>query len=371
MSVFANLGGEEGPIRPPPLARHAGALFGLLFAADDAVARGDWPDALAPAPGAPAFSWLDDGALHAWLNSAEARERAQAEGLPLAGPAPEVVARVHDKAFAREVARAQGYEARSLRGLASVWDPDALLADDAAPRIHDEIRAWPDWTGKRFTLKPRLGGSGRGRFGGDAATPLSEIATALPRLATRGGAVLEPWVERTSDLSTQLHVARDGTVTLLGTLTLHVSASGVYRGHAGRLDHRHRVTSGHARDADLLEAAIAVAAAAHSEGFHGPCGVDAFTFQGESGEELRAVCELNARFTLGTVAIGVLRRARRRIEARLGPPPGRRLAFEFTLDARGEQRAAAGELLLPLAPGADGLCAALRVRSEAEAPEPA
>jgi hypothetical protein len=361
---LANLGGEEPDARPPSIAQHAGALFGLLFPATRDT-RAGWPDALHPPADAAVFDWLSDDAFHAWLNTEVAAERARESGTPLAGVAPAIVRRVHDKAFAFRFAREAGFEARSLRGLGSVWEPDALEDTGASDRIHAEIEHWPAWTQRRFTLKPRFGGSGRGRFGGDARTSPAGIARALPRLAARGGAVLEPWVERTGDLSAQLYVAPDGTVTLLGTLLQDVSDSGVYRGHRGRLDHRHRVTSGHPEDASLLEAAIATAAAAHAEGFHGPCGVDAFTFRGEAGEELRPLCELNARFTLGTIVIGMLRRARRRIDQGLGPAPGSALEFEFILDARGEVRAAESELLLPLAPGLGPHCASLRVRRAA------
>ena len=361
---LANVGGEEPSVRLPSVAQHAGALFSLSFASTAAHAMA-WPKALDPPADAPAWRWLGDDALHAWLNTEDAAERARSLDVALAGASPEVVRRVHDKAFAQRFARQERYEAPSLRGLGSAWDAEALLRTDAAGRIQEEVAAWPAWTGQRFTLKPRMGGSGRGRFGGDATTTAEAIARALPRLAERGGAVLEPWVERTSDLSVQLHVATDGTLTLLGTLELRVSESGVYRGHRGRLDHRHRVSSGHAEDANLLEAAIATAKAAHAAGFHGPCGVDAFTFRGERGEELRPVCELNARFTLGTVVLGILRRARARIRRALGPEPSRALEFEFDLDAQGPVEAASGELLLPLAPGPGPHCAGLRVRRAA------
>ena len=144
-------------------------------------------------------------------------------GRPLAGATPEIVRTVHDKAFAFRFARENGYEARPLREIGGVWDPVDLTGDGAASRIREEVSSWPAWTAQRFTLKPRFGGAGRGRFGGSADTAQADIAAALPRLAERGGAILEPWVERTGDLSAQLYVAQDGTITLLGTLQQDVS----------------------------------------------------------------------------------------------------------------------------------------------------
>ena len=125
------------------------------------------------------------------------------------------------------------------------------------------------------------------------------------------------------------------------------------------------MNSAHPADADLLEAAIATAAAAHAAGFHGPCGVDAYVFRDAHGEVLRPVCEFNARFTLGTVVLAILRRARRRMRDALGPAPGTTLRFEFRLDAPEAVEAPSPGLILPLAPGPGPHCASLRVEPEA------
>ena len=174
---------------------------------------------------------------------------------------------------------------------------------------------------------------------------LEAARRALPRLHRQGGAVLEPWLDREQDLSAQLHVAPDGAITLLATLEQQMSPSGVYRGHRGRLDHRLRISSGSAHDAELLEAATALGRAAHAEGFHGPCGVDAFVFRGPRGSELRPAVELNARFTTGTVLAGLLRRARSEIEAHVAAPPGetRRFAFGLSPPDEGWPTATEGE----------------------------
>ena len=57
-------------------------------------------------------------------------------------------------------------------------------------------------------------------------------------------------------------------------------------------------------------------------------------FETEPGRvELRPVVEFNARFTFGTVAIGLLRRALPRIRRELSLDPGGLRAFLFRLDA--------------------------------------
>jgi hypothetical protein len=344
LALRPNLGAEEtGAPRGAAAraARAAGEAWRLLFPADAAWPGSEppaWPDAL-PRDAGPAFPWLPDSGLCAWWNDAASAEAARREGRMLVGPEPSVVAAVHDKAFAARLCAEERIGPRWLAPLVRCFDPEELR--DAARfrgALREALDAWPADLARTATLKPRLGTSGRGRVrASDPDDP--EISGALPRLAARGGAVLEPWLERSADYSAQLHVARDGALTLLGTLELVVSPSGVYRGHRGELDHRGRVTSGAGFDDALIAAASEIARAAHAAGYYGPCGVDAFTFRRDGEKILRPIVELNARFTTGTVAIGLLRRARPWLEASVPPEPGERRSFAFRL---GEH---AGDLL--------------------------
>jgi hypothetical protein len=271
----------------------------------------------------------------------------------LVGPPPDAVREVHDKAFAHGVSQEERLVPAALRGLVAVLDASELeRADEAVERIQGHLNAWPTWTRGEFTLKPRQGSSGRvAGSGGRADTP--ELRGALPRLVRQGGALLEPWLRRRRDLSVQLYVAPDGALTLLGTLTQELSESGAYRGHRGALDYRARVVSESEYEDALLDAAVSVARAAHARGFYGPCGVDALSFEGPGGVELRPVLEFNARFTTGTVLVGLLRRARETIAAQLQLAAGERRAFRFALDAPPDGADDPAWLHLPLAtPGA-------------------
>ena len=369
--LIPNVGGEEAPrARPPPAVVTVSRLWCLLFPRAARVlheaAPAPWPEALGAPAETPAFAWLGDarGAV-AWLNTPAAAASAAAEGRPLAGPAPEIVQAVHDKAFAQRSGEALGLEPAALRGLVARFDPGELHDADAALRaIERRLADWPAWTQGRFTLKPRLGTSGRGRIGGTRGrVDAASLRAALPRLARRGGALLEPWLQRHADFSVQLHVASDGALTLLGILEQQLSRAGAIRGHRGAIDPRLRVVAESRWDERLVEAATAVARAAHAEGFHGPCGVDAFCFEGPHGPELRPVVEFNARFTVGTVALGLLRRARDCVTTRLGLAAGERLAFRFLLDAPREHRLGndAGLLTIPLGREAETLRPALLV----------
>ncbi len=336
-ALFANVGAEEGEswrqAADLPAVRTLVRLWRGLFEPE------------------PVFAWLvHEDACSAWLNTEEAEREAARIGKPLAGAPPAVVRRVHDKAFAVRLAERERLEPRELAGCTHVFDPDQLSdASAVLEEIERQRAAWPEWARAHFALKPRVGSSGRGRVGAPEA-----VAGALQRLRERGGAVLEPWLERVVDLSAQLYLARDGALTLVGTTELLVSTSGVYRGQRGLVDSRGRVSSDHHFDAHLRDTAVTASAAAAAEGYHGPCGIDAFTFRADDRELLRPLVELNARFTAGHVAIGMLRRNLRALKERAGLTPEAPRAFCFALEPPGDgwPEPAPPALLLPLA--ADG-----------------
>lgn len=364
--LLPNLGAEEGRdwegLRRHPAVRVAARLWSHLFSADAWLCRpsasstsepiplerrrcGDlWPAALGdPAPG-PAYAWLEpaEGSVP-WLPTrtlAETSERVL--GLPLAGPDPDRVARVHDKAFALAEARSGGLLSPGLEGLPIALDPGELEDPEAAlHRIEACVHSWPAWTGGRFTLKPRLGSSGRGRVAGvGVGGPAREaIRSAIPRLAQRGGAILEPWLDRRCDLSACIYLpppeAGATPPTLLGSLEQIVSPGGGFRGHCGELDARGRVYSGHREDEAVRTSSVWLAERARTQGFFGPCGVDAFTYletcvEGDR-ERLRPALELNARATMGLVSLGLVRRALPLVRDRLGLAGDARRGFLLAL----------------------------------------
>lgn len=375
--LVPNVGGEEGPdvTLRHPAARNVARLWCLLFGRQARFADGvldpvAWPSALGEKTDRPVYDWLGTGNAHAWLNTPEAAATAREAGHRLAGAEPTVVRAVHDKGFALEVCERESLLPRPLRGLIHAFDPEALAQPDVAlTRIRDAIESWPDWTGGHFTLKPRIGGSGRGRVPGERARfDAEQVRAALPRLSERGGALLEPWLRRTRDWSVQLHVGEDGALTLLATLEQWVSASGIWRGHRGELGSKGRVFSGGDHDDALLEAAMEIAHAAQERGYHGPCGIDGFSFEGPDGELLRPVVELNARFTTGTVAAGLIRRCHRSVKKHLRVGPDERLPFRFAPDAPEAGWPGTDEemIIVPLWSEGDALRPALAFSRDAE-----
>jgi hypothetical protein len=253
-----------------------------------------------------------------------------------------VVARVHDKAFAQREAERSGLVPAELGDRIQSFDAASLVDADAALRqIARALERWPGAEDAPFVLKPRLGTSGRGRVAGRRGRlDLVELRAALPRLASCGGLLLEPWLERTEDLSAQLRISPAGEVHVLGTLRQVVTPPGVCTGLRGVLDPSGAVHSGSRHDDVLRAAAVRVAGAASDAGLRGVCGLDALVFRGADGREVfRPVVEFNARYTLGTIALGLLERARRSgaatgagaFELALAAPPGGWTATESRL----------------------------------------
>jgi len=320
--LFANLGAEEGDgwrrMAAHPRVRAAARLWAALFPAEAAHAEALGPSAaLAPelAGDRAALEPCESLAgLVPWLSTDEAASLAKRQRVALAAPPPDVVAAVHDKAFALGIALELGLLPPEIADTAFALDPGELgAADTVRCRIEDALARWPAELREEFVLKPRLGTSGRGRLTGrDGRLDPESLKGNLPRFRERGGVIVEPWLERSADLSAQLWIVGPGDVRLLGTLGQVVTPAGVPLGHCGIVTAEGGIESGSPWDGELRAAAFALADAAAAAGYAGPCGLDAFTYRASDGRErFRAVVEWNARFTGGTSALGLLARARR------------------------------------------------------------
>jgi hypothetical protein len=312
--LIANLGAEEGSS-----GRAAAARPG----SEAALLAETWRRLFVP----PAFHWLGGIEAAAWLNDEDAERMARTQ--TLLGASAAVVRRVHDKGWAVSVARTEQLEPQVLRGMPTLLAPEELRAPGAAARVAEVLAGWPPWARARFTLKPRFGTSGRGRVAGVDGLVSDEMQGAFERIAGRGGGVLEPWLDRVADASAQLHIAKKGVVTLLGTLRVVTTGSGQPRGHRGEFDSQGQTWSGVEEEEALREAASVVGAHAAGAGYHGPCGLDAFAFRSpnDGTRNFRPLVEFNGRFTAGTVALGHIARNLRSVRAEVGLASGGRCHF--------------------------------------------
>jgi hypothetical protein len=95
---------------------------------------------------------------------------------------------------------------------------------------------------------------------------------------------------------------------LLGTTTALVNKSGLWQGAQLVIDDDGvpRSTFGgrvSVWDRQLVDESFFVVEAAARAGYRGPCGVDAFVFEGPRGTPVLRLVEFNARFTAGLVAV--------------------------------------------------------------------
>lgn len=360
-TLLPNLGAEEGQdwnaVANQPLALVAARLWALLFAGQDRFrlplsnaeyfetrCADFWPEALGSVPDTAAFPWQEKAGAHAWLNTETAMTYAeQTFGVSLAGLSPEKTQEFSDKARCIQAADSLGLTPRPLASLITEISSEECAAPESLlPRLENLVAAWPAWTEQRFTLKPRWGTSGRGRAGGVGARSVDSPALrgALPRFTKEGGAILEPWLKRETDLSVSLRVpgaeAKEKLPIILGSLEMLTTPSGGYRGHCGEVDNRGRVFSAHREDETLRGEAAMLAGEMQRAGFAGPCGVDAFTYWEEERLRLRSAVEFNPRVTMGIVTLGLIRRALPFVRDRLDLSPGRRRGVLMTTFGEGD-----------------------------------
>ncbi len=163
--------------------------------------------------------------------------------------------------------------------------------------------------GDEWVVKAPLSTSGGHRIRIQGA--LDEAAHAwLERHLSLGPVLVEPWYQRLADLSVQVHITPERVKTV-GTTRFWTTGSGSYRGAViGRW------TQGlpspisralHLGDAKaVLESqAHAVARSAQELGYEGPLGVDAMVVQTQAGIALVPILEVNPRYTMGRIAIGL------------------------------------------------------------------
>jgi hypothetical protein len=279
--LYPNLGAEEDDA--PPSTTPPSHLRVLAEA---------WAQALVVAD---ACGLATEG-LVAWLNTPRARAEARAQRLPLWGADPDVVDVVHDKAFCARTVRAHGLLEPELAGAITILDDTSTTVD----RLVACVASAPAWTQTAGLIaKPRRGTSGRGRL--DLRRGITERAAA--RLRRRGGVVVEPWLPRVVDYSTQWWIDAAGHVRSLGATIATQNFAGLWQGARMWIDDDGVPTVPGQLGREVLARSALVVQAAARAGYVGPCGVDVFSWRAADGGLRFRVCELNARMTGGLVAV--------------------------------------------------------------------
>jgi hypothetical protein len=205
---------------------------------------------------------------------------------------PEVVARVHHRAFALKVAEDLGCALPGAQMVDGLADLDHLLQEHGAPA------SW--------VLKAPFSASGRSRFierdGPLLKNPKS--SRTIENLFERHGSLLfEPWLDRVADWGCAALLDVSG-VRIVSVHRQAVDIKGQFTGidpdAAGFPD---------LDRARLEEVAAAVGTALQREGYTGPFGIDAWHWRRPDGTvAFHPLGEINARMTFGLVQRALVQR---------------------------------------------------------------
>lgn len=208
---------------------------------------------------------------------------------PWSGCDPAIVRRVNSRCYK------QGLEKRLgilLSGAAITRSAEELIA------AIDDCHRTLGWV-----LKGEYGGAGREvRFcAGELSS--SDLAWAAKRFRRGLAVTVEPRLDAIDEAGVQFEISPDGVVTLLGITPLMARRDGGYLGSSfikceSLFDEWH----------PAIETARSAATLVAAEGYFGPLGIDAMKYRDSAGTiRFRALQDLNARYTMGRLALGLKR----------------------------------------------------------------
>jgi len=198
----------------------------------------------------------------------------------------DTVRRVNSKLWSHALEQELGIEMRGACATGSFAELAAAVAR-ACPREDD-----------KWVIKSPFGFAARERVLGRGARLEGAQATWARRQFARGETLIfQPWLERLREYGVTLEIAPGGEIKLTGISDLQTNGAGTGTGYLlGR-----KIDSG--RRAELESIARVVGARLFREGYVGPAGVDALEHTGG----LHPLLEINARYTMGFVALAVER----------------------------------------------------------------
>ena len=197
-----------------------------------------------------------------------------------------VVARVNSKLWSHALEVELGV---AIEGAATASTLDELdeAARRACPRADDK---WVVKSPYGFAARERV--LGRGPSVGGA-----QAAWAAKRLARGETLIFQPWLEVVREYGVVAEIGRDGSHTILGVSDLRTNGAGTGTGYVlGRAPSPGRMR-------ELESMTRVVCERLYAEGYRGPAGVDAVEHAGG----LHPLLEVNARYTMGFVAVAVER----------------------------------------------------------------
>lgn len=220
--------------------------------------------------------------LITWGGSKKGKEIADQYGLKYPFPKIEIIQKVHSKIF-------------------SFHHTEKLPSSQLCDSEKSLLKAIQSHT-KDFVVKKAFGCASRGM----ELNPKTIKSWMKKELITRP-LIVEPWIDRVLDFSTQWYIDSDQTICYLGACRMINSPKGQYIGtFVGDLSLIFRkeilFLESHKQSAEKFLRKVA------EEGYFGYVGVDAFIYEDHGVKKLHPILEINCRMTMSLVALKVLKK---------------------------------------------------------------
>lgn len=222
----------------------------------------------------------------------------------------EVAKLAEAKGFAIETGVLSAASTLNARSFSFQLETDWELALPGSCRVEnlesleEALQALPDSDDASWVLKANFSMSARERMCGRGSKLSEPIRGWAAKRLTQGQPLfLEPWVERMSEAGIQLEIPSTGEPTLVGLTVLLNDTRGQYRGSRINVDN-----STLQQWQPAIDVAQRVARVVQQTGYTGPVGIDAMQYRDAEGNtRLRPLQDLNARYTMGRLALGFQR----------------------------------------------------------------
>jgi hypothetical protein len=212
-------------------------------------------------------------------------------GARLSPPSLETVRRINSKLWSHALEQELGLAMPGACAAAEFAELQEAVAR-ACPRADDK---WVIKSPYGFAARERVLGRGAQLEGAQATWARRQFAKGTPL-------IFQPWLERVREYGVTLEIKGGGEIELKGISDLQTNGAGTGTGYLlGR-----PLDAGRAAELEAL--AQVVGARLFREGYTGPAGLDAL----EHTKGLHPLLEINARYTMGFVALA--------IERALNPP---------------------------------------------------
>ncbi|MBA2503683.1 MAG: hypothetical protein H0V27_12475 [Pyrinomonadaceae bacterium] len=197
-----------------------------------------------------------------------------------------VVQRVNSKLWSHQLEAELGI-AQMGAAIASTFEELQEAVAHACPRSNDK---WVIKSPFGFAARDRV--LGRGGFLDEP-----QAKWCRRRLAQGETLVFQPWLAVVREYGIVMEISPDGTIEIHGISDLQTNGAGTGKGYLlGRPPAPHRAI-------ELEKIARVVGERLFKEGYYGPAGIDALEHAGG----LHPLLEINARYTMGFVAVAVER----------------------------------------------------------------